>query len=149
MENKRKYYQDLLKVNKDYKLMTINFLQSFLGGGLVCILGQVLFEIYNKLLKIDIENSKLYMTLSIILISGLLTGFGIYDKLGQVFKCGLAIPITGFSNSTISSAIEYHKEGIILGIGANALKLAGSVIVIGITSAIIISSLRYIIEVLL
>ena len=89
------------------------------------------------------------MTLTIILLSGILTGFGIYDKLGQIFKCGFAIPISGFANATVSSAIEYHKEGLILGIGANALKLAGSVLVLGITSAIIVASIRYIVGILL
>ena len=80
-----------------------------------------------------------------IFISALLTGIGVYDKLGQVFKCGFAIPITGFANATVSSAIDYHKEGIVLGVGANALKLAGSVIVLGVVSAIIVASIRYLV----
>ena len=84
-----------------------------------------------------------------VLLAGLLTAFGIYDNLGQIAKCGLAIPITGFANASVSSAMEYHKEGIILGIGANALKLAGSVIVLGTCSAILVASFRYIFEVLL
>ena len=149
MEKDRKYYQKLLKVEKDYKLMTINFLQSFLGGGIISFIGQVVFTIYYKILSFDLDNSRLFMTLTIILLSGILTGFGIYDKLGQIFKCGFAIPISGFANATVSSAIEYHKEGLILGIGANALKLAGSVLVLGITSAIIVASIRYIVGILL
>ena len=149
MEKERKYYEKLLKVDRDYKRMTFNFLQAFLGGGLISVFGQVLYSIYNNLLDFDKDNSRLLMTLTVILISGILTGLGIYDKLGQLFKCGFAIPITGFANSTVSSAIEYHKEGIVLGIGANALKLAGSVIVLGTTSAIIVASIRYLLEIIL
>ena len=77
-------------------------------------------------------------------MAALLTALGIYDRLGQLFKCGLAIPITGFVNASVSSALEYKKEGIVLGIGANLFKLSGSVIALGTTSAIIISTIRYI-----
>lgn len=149
MERERKYYEKLLKTDKDYKKMTINFLQAFLGGGLISIIGQVLYNLYSKLLDLDQDTSRLLMTLTIILVSGILTGLGIYDKLGQIFKCGFAIPISGFANATVASAIDYHKEGIILGVGANALKLAGSVIVLGTCSAIVVASIRYLIEVLL
>lgn len=143
MENKRNYYYKLLKVEKDYKLLTKNFLITFFGGGLVCLLGQLILDFYNKVIGLNIENSRLYMTLSVILITGILTGLGVYDKLGQTFKTALAVPITGFSNATISSAIEYHKEGLVLGIGANTLKIAGSVIVLGVTSAILVAVIRY------
>lgn len=149
MEKDRKYYNKLLKTNNDYKQLTINFLQAFLGGGLLSVFGQVLITIYLNIFDFDIETSRLLMTLTVILFSAILTGFGIYDKLGQFFKCGFAIPITGFANATVSSAIDYHKEGLILGIGSNALKLAGSVIVLGVTSAIIVASFRYLIGVLL
>jgi len=89
------------------------------------------------------------MTLSVITITAILTSFGIYDNLGQVAKCGLSIPISGFANSAVSSSMEYHKEGIVLGIGANTLKLAGSVIVLGTVSALVVSTIRYIFEVLI
>ena len=55
----------------------------------------------------------------------------------------------GFANASVCSAMEYHKEGIVLGIGANALKLAGSVIVLGTTCAILVASIRYLFEVIL
>ena len=73
MEKDRKYYQKLLKVEKDYKLMTINFLQSFLGGGIISFIGQVVFTIYYKILSFDLDNSRLFMTLTIILLSGILS----------------------------------------------------------------------------
>ncbi|MDE6584651.1 MAG: SpoVA/SpoVAEb family sporulation membrane protein, partial [Anaeroplasmataceae bacterium] len=129
--------------------MTKNFLTAFLWGGGVAILGQAFFDFYYRVLHVDKQISSIYMTLTIVFIAGMLTAFGIYDRLGQIAKCGLAIPITGFANASVCSAMEYHKEGIVLGIGANALKLAGSVIVLGTSSAIIVASIRYLIEVVL
>ena len=149
MEKNRKYYEELLKTKKDYKMQTINFLQAFLGGGLVSVLGQAIFIVYNKLFDFQVDTARLLMTLTIILMSSLLTGLGIYDKLGQFFKCGFAIPISGFANATVSSAIDYHKEGLVLGVGANGLKLAGSVIVLGVTSAIIVASIRYLVGIII
>lgn len=149
MQKNRKYYEKLIETKHDYKIMLKNFLLAFLFGGLVCIIGQGLFDFYNIILKLNETNSGILMYMSIILIAGLLTAIGIYDNLGQIGKCGLAIPISGFSNAAVCSAMEYHKEGIVLGIGANTLKLAGSVIVLGTTSAIIVSIIRYLFEVLL
>ncbi|MDE7213575.1 MAG: SpoVA/SpoVAEb family sporulation membrane protein [Anaeroplasmataceae bacterium] len=149
MEKTRKYYQELIAVKKDYKTALKNFLLAFSTGGCVSIIGQLFFDLYYYALHLEKQDASLYMTLTMVLLAGLLTAFGIYDNLGQIAKCGLAIPITGFANASVSSAMEYHKEGIILGIGANALKLAGSVIVLGTCSAILVASIRYIFEVLL
>lgn len=143
LEKDRKYYSNLTKTEKNYKQMTKSFLFAFLGGGFISILGQVILSVLNFFNKETPQDNPLYLSLIMIFISGLLTGLGVYDKLGQIFKCGLSIPITGFANATVSSAIEYHKEGIVLGIGANALKLAGSVIVLGVVSAVIVGSIRY------
>ena len=149
MEKTRNYYKNLIATKKDYLAMTKNFLTAFLWGGGVAILGQAFFDFYYRVLHVDKQISSIYMTLTIVFIAGMLTAFGIYDRLGQIAKCGLAIPITGFANASVCSAMEYHKEGIVLGIGANALKLAGSVIVLGTSSAIIVASIRYLIEVVL
>ena len=69
--------------------------------------------------------------------------FGIYDKLAQIFGGGLFVPISGFANALASSAMECRSEGFIFGIGSNMFKLAGSVIIYGIVSALIFSTLRY------
>lgn len=147
MERTRKYYQELIKTEKDYKQMTKNFLQAFVGGGIVCIIGQAILDFYQNVLDFDDTQASLLMTLSMVLISAILTSIGLYDNLGQIFKCGLAIPITGFANASVASAMEYHKEGIILGIGANTLKLAGSVIVLGTVCAVLVAAIRYFIMV--
>ena len=94
------------------------------------------------------DGKTLVEALSIITISAVLTALGIYDNIGQIAKCGIAIPISGFANSCVSSAMEYKKEGIVLGIGSNCLKLAGSVIVLGSFTAVVLNIIRFIIEVL-
>lgn len=149
MFKSREYYKELIKSKHDYTVMLKNFLQAYLFGGIVSIIGQLFFDFYNKILNQNEVLSLNYMTLSIITITAILTAFGIYDNIGQIGKCGLSIPISGFANAAVSSSMEYHKEGIVLGIGANTLKLAGSVIVLGTSSAIIVSTIRYLIEVLL
>ena len=111
------------------------------------MIGQIILEILE--MNVAKNDASLYLSCIMILLAGVLTALGVYDEIGQLAKSGLSIPITGFSNACVSSAMEYHKEGIVLGIGSNCLKLAGSVIVLGTTSAIIISSIRYIFGVLL
>ncbi len=72
----------------------------------------------------------------------LLTGFGVYDRIAQFAGAGSAVPVTGFGNAVISSAIEYRSEGFILGVGSNMLKLAGPVIVYGVFSAFIVALIK-------
>ena len=78
-----------------------------------------------------------------IFLSSFLTAFGVYDKIGQFAGAGTIIPITGFANSVTSSAMEYKSEGIVTGIINNMLKLAGSIIVTGIISAFIVSTILF------
>ncbi len=145
MEHKLEYYKEITKVdNKMNKIKGIIY--SFIFGGLLCLIGQFIFTIINKYL--NPKDSFMYVSLIMILLSGILTAFGIYDELESIARMGLAIPITGFCNSSVSSAMEYRSEGIILGVGANTLKLAGSVIVFGTVSAIIVATIRYFIEVM-
>ena len=79
---------------------------------------------------------------TLVLLSAILTGFGVYDKIGQ-FGGGSAVPVTGFANSMASAAMEHSSEGIVLGIATNMFKLAGSVIVFGVVGAYIVGLIRY------
>lgn len=147
MQNDRNYYNKLVKTENDYMLNLKKFLQAFFFGGLLCLIGEVILVILKKFVSVDDAN--LYLLLIMISFSAILSAIGIYDNIGQLAKCGLAIPITGFANACVSAAMEYKKEGLVLGIGSNCLKLAGSVIVLGTVSAIIVSTIRYVFEVLI
>lgn len=141
MQKTREYYKKLVSYDTKYFSMLKKFLQAFFFGGLLCLIGQLILEaLYNFFSETD---ANLYLLIIMITFAGLLSAIGIYDDIGQVAKCGIAIPITGFSNACVSSAMEYKKEGLVLGIGSNCLKLAGSVIVLGSVCAILVNIVRY------
>lgn len=137
----KEYYKQIIKEERDYKALTKSFLESFFFGGLLCVVGTVIYMLIA--MAIEKKDAMLLTSMIVIALTSLLTGIGIYDKLGQIAKCGLAIPISGFANACISSAMEYKKEGLILGIASNCLKLAGAVLVLGVTSAFLVSCIRY------
>lgn len=83
---------------------------------------------------------------TLILISALLTGLGIYDRIGQFAGAGSAVPVTGFANSMASAALEYKSEGLVLGVATNMFKLAGNVIVFGVVAAYIVGMIRFAFE---
>src|SRR5699024_4623094 len=82
---------------------------------------------------------------TLIFLTMLLTGTGLYEKIAQFSGAGTAVPVTGFGNAVISSAIEHRSEGFILGVGSNMLKLAGPVIVYGVFAAFVIAIIKTII----
>ena len=102
--------------------------------------------LFNKIFKIDLKTSQMLMSLVIVSITALLTGIGVFDKIGEVAGAGTIIPITGFANSLTSSALESKSEGIITGILTNMFKLAGAIIATGIISAFIIGTIIYLLR---
>lgn len=119
---------------------------AFISGGILSIIGQILFDFL--LIYFSKDNATILVTLSFIFTASLLTGLGVYDKIAKIAGAGLFVPITGFSNSLTSSAIECKNEGLIYGIGSNMFKLAGSVITYGIVSAITLSFISYLVNML-
>ena len=144
MKERKRYYQKLLEERKLKKNYLKNGLYAFVFGGSISLIGQVLLEVF-KASKIEEKEAITYMLFIVIFVAILLSGFGIYDKLGQVAKCGTIIPISGFANSMASSSMEYRPEGFILGVGANTFKLAGTVVVFGVFSAFIVASIKYLV----
>ncbi len=144
MKERKRYYQKLLEERKLKKNYLKNALYAFGFGGSISLIGQVLLEVF-KAYKIEEKEAITYMLFIVIFVTILLSGFGIYDKLGQVAKCGTIIPISGFANSMASSSMEYRPEGFILGVGANTFKLAGTVVVFGVFSAFIVASIKYLV----
>ena len=120
---------------------------AFLFGGIISLLGQILIEVF-KYFKFEEKESITLMLMTIIFLAILLSAFGIYDKIGQIARCGTIIPISGFANSMASSSMEYKPEGFILGVGANTFKLAGTVVVFGVFSAFIVATIKYLVFIL-
>lgn len=120
-----------------------NAIVAFLSGGVVALLGQGLLDLYKTWFDMDAKEATTPMIITVILITVILTGLGIYDRMGQFCGAGLFIPISGFANAMASEAIESRHEGPVFGIGSNMFKLAGSVITYGIVSAYLVGIIRY------
>ena len=114
-----------------------NCFRAFIVGGFICCIGQFLREILEK--AVGLSGDELAGTVSVILIflGTLLTGFGVYDRIGRNAGAGSIVPITGFANSVASPAIEFKKEGIIYGICVKMFTIAGPVIVCGVVGSIV------------
>lgn len=135
-------YQNIVDKNSPKEDIFTNAIVAFLIGGLMGIIGQGLIDLYSNVLSIPTKEATIFMLTTLIFLSCLLTSFGFFDKWVNYAKCGLIIPITGFAHATMSAALEYRKEGLVMGIGTNMLKLSGAVIIFGVVSAWTFSLLR-------
>jgi len=120
-----------------------NTFQAFMAGGAICMVAQVFIEIFQELFDLEKELANNISVAIMVFLGALLTGLGVYDKIGQYAGAGTIVPITGFANSMTSSAIESKSEGLVQGVIVNMFKLAGSVIVTGVVSAFVVGSLMY------
>ena len=124
------------------KLKLKNIIMAFVWGGCMGVAGQLVLEGYMNALNLSLQQATAPTLMTFIASASLLTGFGVYDRLGQIAGAGLFIPITGFSNSLTSSALESKSEGLIYGIGSNMFKLAGSVLTYGIVASYVLGLVR-------
>lgn len=141
---KRKY-KEIVSRHTPKENILYNSLIAFITGGLMGILGQGLVDLYSYIFNISTKDASVFMIVTLIFVGCLLTCLGWFDKIVNLAKCGLIVPITGFAHSMMSAALEYRKEGLVTGIGANMLKLAGSVIIFGVVSAYIFGLIRLLI----
>lgn len=121
-----------------------NSMKAFLVGGSVCAVSMWL---ENKFIASGIpeKDAATYVVILLIMTAQLLTGLGWFDTIGKHAGAGVIVPITGFANSMVAPALEYKKEGVVLGVGAKLFSLAGPVLVCGITSSVIIGMIYWII----
>ena len=121
-----------------------NMFWAFIIGGTICVIGQVFIELYTQL-GFEKQDASTLASSTLVLLAAILTGFGIYDRIGRFAGAGSTIPITGFSNAVVSPAMEFKAEGFIYGIGAKMFLVAGPVIVNGVFFAVLIASIKLII----
>lgn len=138
-------YDDLISKNATKSSLVKNILLAFIVGGLICCLGQLISNIAMSY-GLDKETASAISSISLIFIGALLTTLKLYSRIGKIAGAGSTIPITGFSNSIVSPAIEFKPEGFVFGIGANMFKIAGPVLVYGITSSVLFGLLYYVIH---
>lgn len=137
-------YKDLVEKHTPKENILGNGVTAFLVGGFMGAFGEFLIQLYSYMFSIPSKEAAMLMTVTLIFLGCLLTCLGFFDKWVNLAKCGLIIPITGFAHAMQSAALEYKREGLVTGIGANMFKLAGSVIIYGVVSAYAFGLLRLI-----
>ncbi len=148
MNKDKEQFEQIIKQNPIKRPIVMNCIKAFIVGGLICLFGELVRTILLKRFYLDEQTSNTIMLIIIIVLASLFTGLGIYDKIGQSAGAGSIIPISGFANSLTSSAIESKSEGFILGVLTNLFKLAGAIIVAGIASSFVVSTIVYIIRII-
>lgn len=140
--------------NQEYSKMTKNasphspkakdFVAAYIVGGLICVIGQLLMEWYGSF-DIDEAVVKMAVPVTLIFLAALLTGLGLFDRIAKRAGAGTLVPITGFANAVVSPAVEFKREGYILGLGAKMFTIAGPVIVFGTVASVVYGLILYII----
>lgn len=138
-------YSELVDSKAKKSNMVKNIFFAFIIGGLICIIGQIIINI-SMYYGIEEKNARNICSILLIFLGAFLTALNLYSKLGKFAGAGSIVPITGFSNSIVSPAIEFKTEGYILGLGANMFKVAGPVLVYGITSSVIVGFIYWLIK---
>ena len=138
-------YKDIVNYNTPKENTLLNALVAFISGGVMGLIGNFLVNFYSSMLSIPTSDASVFMIITLIFFGCLFTALGFFDKWVTFCKCGLIIPITGFAHSMMSASLEYKKEVLITGIGANMFKLAGTVIIYGVVSAYIFGLIRLVI----
>jgi stage V sporulation protein AC len=139
----KKRYNDLINKHMPKENKLYNVMKAFIVGGSIGVIGQSLVDIYVHWLDIPKNEANSYMMITLIFFAALFTAIGFFDTWVAWAKAGLIIPITGFAHSMSSAALEYRKEGLVTGIGANIFKLAGTVILYGVVAAYVFGIIRY------
>ena len=134
-EPDKQEYQQIVKNLTTKHNSLLNCAKAFVVGGVFCVLGEMMKQTMITYFGLSKKDSLLYVTIELVLLSVILTGFNLYGKITKFGGAGGLVPITGFANSVASAAIEYQKEGQVFGIGVKIFTIAGPVILYGIFSS--------------
>lgn len=143
---KTNQYEGTIKNHEVKPSYLKNMMHAFFIGGLICLFGQVLHWMFMNVFNNTEQEASMHMIVTVIILASILTGLGVYDKIGQFGKAGAFVPISGFANSMTASAMEGKSEGIVLGIAANMFKLAGTVLVVAVMSGFFFGIIRYLLQ---
>ena len=122
--------------------VALNCLKAFLSGGTICLIGQIIMSLLENAGLSDKEVSTAASSV-LIIITAILTGLGIFDKIARHAGAGTFVPITGFANAVVSPAMEFKLEGFVLGTAAQMFSIAGPVLVYGISSSVLYGLIYY------
>lgn len=139
----KKRYNDLVNKHMPKENKIYNVMKAFIVGGSIGVIGQLIIDFFTHYIDVPKNEANSYMIITLIFIASLFTAIGFFDDFVSWARAGLIIPITGFAHSMSSAALEYRKEGLVTGIGANIFKLAGTVILYGVVAAYVFGIVRY------
>lgn len=142
--NKKEYKEMVEQISPNSPLL-LNCIKAFLVGGTICIIGQFIHNFFTNM-GIGEEPTSAFTVITLVFLGVFLTGFNLYSRLGRFAGGGSIVPITGFANAVASAAMEFKKEGAILGLGARIFAIAGPVICYGIFSSFIVGIVYYILK---
>ena len=138
-------YSEMVKQASPDSPVFMDCIKAFVSGGIICTIGQLLLNLYTGM-DISETDAAVWVSITLIGISALLTGLGIYEKLGKFCGAGTIVPITGFANSVVSPAIEFKKEGMVFGMAAKMFVVAGPVIVYGTLTSMLVGLVYYFVK---
>lgn len=139
--SKQQYDTIVKKISPNSKSRT-DILKAFLIGGLICSIGQGLLDIFTYY-GFDEKSASAWTSITLVFLSALLTGLGLYEKIAKHAGAGTLVPITGFANAVSSPALEFKAEGFILGVGAKVFAIAGPVILYGTAASAVYGIIYY------
>lgn len=139
-----RYNQKVKQLTPNSRVV-LNCLRAFWVGGVICCVGQALNMLGDKLDLCEIT-SPMFTSVVLIFLGTTLTGVGIYDKIGKYAGAGSVVPITGFANSVCAPAMEFRREGLVMGLGAKLFTVAGPVLTYGITASILVGVVYYFVQ---
>ncbi len=145
-ENKyeNKNYLEYVKAISPKTKQKRSLLRAFYVGGLICCIGQGFRYLLEYGVGLSGDELASYVSMIMIFLGSLLTGVGVYDRIGKFAGGGSIVPITGFANSVVSPAVEFKTEGFIYGTAAKMFVIAGPIIVFGIASSVLVGILYFI-----
>lgn len=143
MSTTGKEYDEMTKKASPPSPKVMDIVKAFLIGGLICLIGQALNALYT-MAGLSEKEVKAAVPITLIVLTAILTGIGVFDKIAKHAGAGTVVPITGFANSIVSPAMEFQSEGRILGTGAKLFTIAGPVIAYGCSAAVIYGLIIYI-----
>lgn len=145
MSTTDKEYDGMAKKASPPSPILKNCVKAFLSGGLICTFGQFLNYIFERT-GLNDDYVKALTPSTLIIITAILTGIGVFDKIAKHAGAGTIVPITGFANSVVSPAVEFKAEGIVMGTGAKIFTIAGPVIAYSTLAAVIYGVIAYLLK---
>ena len=130
MDMSPKEYKDYVEQKARKSPIVKDVVLAFIIGGLICVVGQAIQDGWGAM-GLDKEDAGTATSICMVLLSALLTGFNLYNKLARFGGAGTLVPITGFANAVVSPAIDFKSEGFVTGMAAKMFAVAGPVIVFG------------------